>query len=871
MPSSRSASSFSLGRAIFSPKNSLAWFVLAIALLITLLVWQYLQQREMASAEHQFEILTDDIASAIRKRMVDHEQILLGAAGLIDASEQVTRNEWKQQVERLRLAEHYPGILGVGYAEIVTSAQLSSFESRVQAEGFPGFRVHPEGDRPFYIPIVFLEPFTGRNLAAFGFDMYSESNRQQTMQAAAESGQTRVTAPVKLVQETHGKVQAGILMYVPIYGRGLPLDTVALRQQALAGFVLSPYRVGDLLQGILGRENPYIGYQVTDVTDAAQPIELFQSEDVVPPGKPAFTRQTTVQLYGRDWQIGFNSTPLFDSNVPSHALLLIAGTGISLMVFMLASLLNFRRDQAEALASRMTEKMRASNEALQQSEERQRLVLKGSNDGWWDVNIEQWRFIASSRAWEMLGYPQHRGFQALHRWQMVISPAARHGLLKCLQDAINSDAMSFSCETRFTHTDGTEVPLLLRGAFQRDAEGKALRASGTMLDLTEQRRVEAMKSEFVSTVSHELRTPLTSISGALGIVNSGTLGAVPEKMHKMLEIAHSNSLRLNHLINDLLDMEKLAAGKMAFDMHVQRVGSLVDDAITANQAYADKHQIQLQREPSAEYWSEVDGSRLHQVLSNFLSNAIKFSPAHSQVKVVLQRNAGVLRISVSDQGAGIPEAFQPLIFSKFAQADSADNRQKPGTGLGLAISRDLIEKMAGKVGFHSIHGQGATFWLELPLAATDIEAHTDNDIERALKVLVLDDDETFAQFMCLILRRNGYDPLLATNMREAKQLLAQQSLDALVIDLRLPDGHGLSLIRELRLHADTQYLPILVVSAYCDEGQRLLDGSVQGVAWLDKPVEEFKLLPVFADLIKRMQVFAAQKRSAGNAEKQRRD
>jgi len=851
MPFNRRESPFSLGRAIVSQKNMLAWFVLAIALLTSLLAWQYLKQREVALAERQFELLATDMSAAIRKRMVDHEQILLGTAGLIDASEQVTRQEWKQQIERLRLSEHYPGIMGVGFAAAIAPEQLTAFESQVRAEGFPAFRVHPEGERPFYTSILFLEPFSGRNLAAFGFDMYSESTRRQAMQNAVDSGKTSVTGAVTLLQETHGKVQAGILMYVPVYTTGLPVDTAEQRQAALKGFVYSPYRMGDLLRGILGNANPRISYELRDVTDSAVPQLLFATEQSKGAKAPLFSRQILLPLYGRDWQLSFSSTASFDQSIPSHALVLIAGVGIALMLFLLASLLNLRRDQAEALAARMTEKMRASNEALRQSEERQRLVLKGSNDGWWDVDIEQWRFVASARAWEMLGYPQHRGFQSLHRWQAVIAPAARHTLLKQLQQALASDSMSFACETRFLHKNGSEVCLLLRGALQRDDAGKALRASGTMLDLTEQKQVEAMKNEFVSTVSHELRTPLTSISGALGIVNSGSLGAVPEPMQKMLEIAHTNSLRLNHLINDLLDMEKLAAGKMTFDIRVQRVDVLVSDAIAANQGYADKHQVTLQCAPSNEYWANVDGIRLHQVLSNFLSNAIKFSPPAGLVKVTLERSAGRLRISVSDQGEGIPASFQPMIFSKFAQADSADNRQKPGTGLGLAISRDLMEKMGGEVGFHSEPGQGATFWLELPLAATDTEEVSEAPAEHATRVLVLDDDETYAQFMGLMLRRAGYQPVIIHSMREARPILFNEPPDALVTDLRLPDGHGLSLIRELRLQNATRHLPVLVVSAYCDEGQRLLDGRVEGVAWLDKPVEEFKVLPVLADLIKR--------------------
>ena len=135
---------------------------------------------------------------------------------------------------------------------------------------------------------------------------------------------------------------------------------------------------------------------------------------------------------------------------------------------------------------------------------------------------------------------------------------------------------------------------------------------------------------------------------------------------------------------------------------------------------------------------------------------------------------------------------------------------------------------------------------------------TEEPSEHATRVLVLDDDETYAQFMGLMLRRAGYKPVTVHSVREARVVLANEPPDALVTDLRLPDGHGLSLIRELRLQSATRNLPILVVSAYCDEGQRLLDGRLQGVAWLDKPVEEFRVLPVLADLIKRMKAQATQ-------------
>ena len=220
-------------RAVFSHQNGISWFVLFIGLLSTVFAGVYLIDREADAANREFVLLTDDITDAIRKRMIDHEQILLGGAGVLDASASVQRQEWRILVERLRLAENFPGILGVGYAKVLRKQELARFEQEVRSEGFPDFRVHPQGDRLLYTSIVYLEPFEGRNLAAFGFDMYSEPTRHAAMRAAAETATTRITGPVKLLQETHGVVQAGILMYVPVYRQGMLLDTPDERMAAL--------------------------------------------------------------------------------------------------------------------------------------------------------------------------------------------------------------------------------------------------------------------------------------------------------------------------------------------------------------------------------------------------------------------------------------------------------------------------------------------------------------------------------------------------------------------------------------------------------------------------------------------------------------
>lgn len=240
--------------------------------------------------------------------------------------------------------------------------------------------------------------------------------------------------------------------------------------------------------------------------------------------------------------------------------------------------------------------------------------------------------------------------------------------------------------------------------------------NGFISDISERKKIEHLKNEFVSTVSHELRTPLTSVNGALGLVVNGALGEVPASMREMLQIAYQNSQRLTLLINDLLDMEKLNAGKMLFDMCRQPLLPLLEEALDSNREYAAKFAVSLHLTGAHTAQVNVDRLRLQQVLSNLLSNAAKFAPPGSTVEVSFTSDTDQVQVSVHDDGPGIPEAFKTRIFQKFAQADSSDSRQLPGTGLGLAISQELMEHMGGTIGFSSSAGQGTTFWIGLPRA-----------------------------------------------------------------------------------------------------------------------------------------------------------
>ncbi len=235
-------------------------------------------------------------------------------------------------------------------------------------------------------------------------------------------------------------------------------------------------------------------------------------------------------------------------------------------------------------------------------------------------------------------------------------------------------------------------------------------------EITERKREEQRKIEFISTVSHELRTPLTAIRGALGLVRGGVVGALPNQAAAMISMAHENSERLSHLINDLLNVQKMEAGMMEFDLAAHSLATLLQSAIAGNTAFGQSMGVGLVlAEPVPPHKIRVDEGRFQQILANLLSNACKYSHKGSTVQVVVTQTGPSVRIEVRDQGHGIPAAFRERIFQKFAQADASDARARGGTGLGLAIAKEMVQKMGGTIDYVSTPGQGSTFFTEWPI------------------------------------------------------------------------------------------------------------------------------------------------------------
>jgi PAS domain S-box-containing protein len=236
-------------------------------------------------------------------------------------------------------------------------------------------------------------------------------------------------------------------------------------------------------------------------------------------------------------------------------------------------------------------------------------------------------------------------------------------------------------------------------------------------------KLERLKGEFIATINHELRTPLTSIVGSLSLVAHERVGELPSKVKSMIDIAFTNGERLAKLVNDILDIEKLAAGKMNFDSQDLSVGPLLQEAVRANLAYGQRYAVGIELKPGVEGLRvHTDPDRISQVLSNLISNAVKYSPEGASVVLSAKRRGGMVRISVADHGPGIPCEFRDRVFLRFAQADSSDARRRGGTGLGLSITKSIVEALGGSIGFVTREGKGTTFYIDLPTQVASVQA-----------------------------------------------------------------------------------------------------------------------------------------------------
>ncbi len=366
--------------------SALAWIILGLSAVITIVAWTVSEQTLTNASKLRFSFKIEDVRSAIEQRMHEQEAALWGGVGLFNTTGNVTRDEWSRFVASLRLERYLPGLQGYGYAETVRPQDRTAHVLRIRGEGFPAFDIRPAGEREIYSSIIYLEPFRDRNLRAFGYDMFSEPTRREAMERARDTGDVAVSGKVTLVQETQNDIQLGFLMYLPVYLAGKPVSTVAERRSALQGFVYSPFRIKDLMGGILGKGDTEIDFRIRD-GEARGPLLYDSANDYAADaniGVDQFTATSPLRIGGHLWTLEFRTRSGFISAAEHAQPLMVAAGGIliDILLFLAITSLSNQRYRARLLANLMTEELLWAKEKAEQAAQNEnslRTIAEESN------------------------------------------------------------------------------------------------------------------------------------------------------------------------------------------------------------------------------------------------------------------------------------------------------------------------------------------------------------------------------------------------------------------------------------------------------------------------------------------------------------
>ncbi len=450
--------------------------------------------------------------------------------------------------------------------------------------------------------------------------------------------------------------------------------------------------------------------------------------------------------------------------------------------------------------------LRHARNALEASEKRFRTVLDAAPVGMATLNSNGQFTSVNNAMCELTGYSQKVMTDRFNLAQIIPEED-----VKLMRDIVTKFTESGSNEVYrgehpILHKDGGQRWGLFNITWTFDKNEGAYVFIAQVNDITDQKKIDEIKNEFVSTVSHELRTPLTSIKGALGLIEMSARDTMPASALRLIEIARNNADRLTTIVNDILDLEKISSGKIEFDLSPMSLNEVISSAVQEMMPFAVTHNTKLVMDlPDTDINVTADWSRMMQVLANLMSNACKYSSEGTDVTIKAETIGDMAIVYVQNFGPGVPENFKNRIFQAFSQADGSDTRAKGGTGLGLNITRQIVWRQGGNIGFESKPSGTTIFWFTCPLA-TDAEgydvlpdARTFEVIDGTkdnLRVLHLEDDEEFAEVL-----REGLRPFAdvhnVTRLNEVHEALSAGPLDVIILDWTVPDGDAAAVLDDI--------------------------------------------------------------------------
>ena len=404
----------------------LPWLVFGLTLLVTVQLWFSVRHEADERLRYDFQMRVQETSRRIEQRMQDYEQVLAGVRGLFAASEAVTRKEFQAFVEALNIGKTFPGVQSVGWVPMITAAQKPAHVAAMRREGFVDYDIKPVGQRNLYAVVLYIEPFSGRNMRAFGQDHYAEPIRRTTINQARDFGAARISGKVRLAQETDQRVQAGFQMALPVYKTGVPPDSIAERRAQFMGLVGSSFRMDDLMQSILGAHTKDIDLEIYDGEEISEANLMHNTDDVEHGFNKTQAHYVTVKqldIAGHTWTLVAHSLPAYEARLDKTKQHLIAGAGLgaSVLLALLAWML-------------MRGRIRAMKAALDisASESRLRAIVDTAMDAVVQMNaagrITGW----SGQAANMFGWSREEAVgRELH--SMIIPPQYREAHLQGMQ------------------------------------------------------------------------------------------------------------------------------------------------------------------------------------------------------------------------------------------------------------------------------------------------------------------------------------------------------------------------------------------------------------------------------------------------------
>ncbi len=502
-------------------------------------------------------------------------------------------------------------------------------------------------------------------------------------------------------------------------------------------------------------------------------------------------------------------------------------------------------EQAEALAFAKQISISLDKLELYEKAERQRQMVQTTLDALHEgvqlTDREGTTVLVNARWIEMMGEKADRSWNpTIEQYGAYIQPYVKDPVPfeRFIADIVDGQ-----------HTEAKSIVYEWKGLVKRHVQmyyeplyrgGERIGTLFVHRDVTQEREMDRVKSEFVSTVSHELRTPLASVLGFAELLLYKELA--PERQKKYVRTIHKEASRLTALINDFLDLQRMESGKQTYDFRQVNVMTLVQEVMEMHQVASSDHRFEwLQHTDETEVYADAD--KLKQALMNLVGNAVKYSPNGGTVTAVCSEENGQLRIDVTDQGLGIPPEALSGLFSKFYRVDNSDRREIGGTGLGLAIVKEIMDVHKGRALASSIYGQGSTFSLLLPLPARSISRwrlEAAASVERAGEVYLVEDDSDFADLLADELEASGYGVSRFSSEETALKALEQYIPGAIILDLVLERGtDGWRLAERLKQDERLRDLPIIVSSAL-EEQERARRLGVS--EYLVKPYSPGKLV-----------------------------